>query len=185
MSIKLFGIKFSISYAFALSLTIFVAFDKSGNLLPLILAILIHEVSHLLVMCYLNAKPDEIYLAMGTINIKNKHILTISEEICVLLAGPIANLILYLIFTCFNTNFANINLILFIYNMLCIDGLDGGSILKAVLNNYLSVNFVKQIMLIIKMFNVACFIAFFLFCLKNNFANYTFLFFIVYILIKR
>lgn len=185
MSFKLLGIKINISYAFALSLALFIASDKSGNLLPLILAIIIHEFSHLLVMCFLRVKPKEIYLTMGTINIKNNHILTIGEEICVLLVGPLSNLILYLIFSCFNTNFANINLILFIFNMLCIEGLDGGSIIKVILNNFFSSSLVKRIMLIIKIFNVIAFIFFFLFCLKNNFVNYTFLFFIIYILIKR
>ena len=88
MSFKLFGIKFKISYIFALSLTLFIAFDKSGIFLPLFIAILIHELSHLTVMCFFGAKPNEICLTVGTVNIKNNCILTLSEEISVLLAGP-------------------------------------------------------------------------------------------------
>ncbi len=186
MSFRLLGIDFTISYIFALSLTLFIAFDKSGSFLPLVISVTVHELSHLLAMCFFRAKPNEISLSIGTINIKNNHLLTLSEEITTLLAGPLSNLIIYVVFSCFNLNknFANINLILFIFNMLCVDGLDGGSILKAILNNYLSENFAKIILLIVKVLNLMAFITFFLFFLKHNIVNYTFLFFIIYLFFK-
>ena len=135
-------------------------------------------------MCFLGAKPKEISLLMGTINIKNSKILTFGEEIVVLLAGPISNLIVYLFSLAHNLNFSNTNLILFILNLLFIEGLDGGSILKLVLEKYLSLKTANNIMKIIKIINIGLFVAFFLFCLKQNIKNYTIIFFIIYILIK-
>lgn len=184
MSFKIFGVVFNISYIFALSLTLFIAFDRSGNFIPLLISVFIHECSHLIVMCFLGAKPKEISLSMGTINIVNSKILTFGEEIVVLLAGPISNFILFILSYAHNINFANINLILFVLNLLFVKGLDGGSILKLILEKYLSLKATNNIMKIIKIINIMLFITFFLFCLKQNIKNYTILFFVVYILIK-
>ena len=187
MSFKLFGVECKVSYVFVLSLTLFILFDKSGNFLPFVASVFIHELSHIIFMFFFGAKPKEISLSMGTINIKNNHILTLSEEITILLVGPLSNLFLYTIFSNFklNENFANINLILFIMNILCVEGLDGGAILKAILNNFSNATITNRILFVIKILNLSAIFTFFLFCLKHNFINYTLLFFIFYILIKR
>ena len=182
----MFSIEISISYVFALSLTLFIAFDKSGVFLPLAFSVAIHEFSHIMALCYFKAKPKEIKFSMGTINIVNRNVLNLSEEIIALLVGPLSNLLIFLIFMNLKTyeNFANINLSLFILNILCVEGLDGGTIIKIVLNNLFEVIVAKNILFIIKTINLIAFIIFFIVCIKHNVVNYTFLFFIVYLFLK-
>lgn len=184
MNFRLFGIKFNISLVFALSLSLFLAFDKTKSFLPLFLSITIHELSHLLFLCYFGAKPKEINFDLGTINIKNNTILNRTEEIIVLLSGPLSNLFIFLCSDVIvNENFKNINLCLFIVNMLLIEGLDGGEIFKIILERFFKNKTVKLIMNILKAATIFMLLLLFVFGVYIGVVNYTLLLFSVYILI--
>ena len=97
MIFKAFGINFKISYIFTAAITIFIATDKTGNIVPLVMASLAHEAGHLICMGLVNAKPSEIILMLGTIRIVNNAITTNNENLIILLGGPMVNLALFLI----------------------------------------------------------------------------------------
>lgn len=187
MRFKLLGVNFTITYMFSLSLTLFIALDKSRIILPLIVSVLIHELSHLIVLTIFKSKPKEIILSLGTINIKNNATLSLKEEIIVLLAGPLANFFVFLL--CYaldlNENFANINLILFVTNMFCIEGLDGGIIIACLIKKFFSTNIAKKIIFLIKILNILLFSLVFFLGFIKNYINVTLIFFIIYILLKK
>ena len=103
MNFKLFGINFKISFVFTVFLAVFIATDKTGNIIPFLLATFFHELGHLICMALLKATPSEIILELGTIRIVEENIKTKNETLLILLSGPIINLILFLTFINFNS----------------------------------------------------------------------------------
>lgn len=191
MIFKIFGIRFEISYLFTAALAIFIAADKTGNILIFLLAAMAHEVGHLLCMVILNAKPDEIVLNPGTIRIVKNSITTNNETLLILLSGPVINLMIFLI--CINFQavklFAVINLVLFIFNLLPIEGLDGGSILKLALKLKHSEKYAEKVLFIITLFFASGLIFAFIYLVMNGRVNYSlpilFLYLILPYVIKK
>ena len=187
MYFRLFGIKFKISVIFAISLSLFLAFDSSKSFLPLLISIFVHESSHIFFLCFFNAKPSEINLDMGTINIKNNTVLNSVEEIIVLFAGPLSNLILYLISDVLGNynNFKNINLCLFFVNMLLVDGLDGGEMFKIVLYKNFSTKTIDKILNVVNIVNIIFVLLIFALGAHFGILNYTLLFFVFYLIVNN
>lgn len=179
MSFKLFGIKFRVSFLFTAVLALMTATDKTGELYLFFLAAFIHEAAHLLLMCLLSSKPKEILLIPGGINIVQDGYLSNLKNILILIAGPIANLFCFFLF---NDTFALINLLLFIYNILPLGGLDGGRILRTVLASNFNEKTVEIIMKSISIIFVIGFILLFLISLKVNTINLSILIFSLYII---
>ena len=143
MRFKIFNTKIYVSFLFLAFLAVFLIIDKSGFALPMILASLCHEFGHLFSMWIFNAAPKEVNLIPGSIQIVSSFT-TIKNNIFISLSGPITNLIIF--FTLFLNNklfetddfliFALINLILGLFNLLPIRGLDGGSVVYNIILFY-------------------------------------------------
>ncbi len=125
MKFRLFGVEFEISFLFTAALALIVATDKTGNIFLFFTAAAIHEAAHLVTMVILKSKPSGVKLIPGGINIVDNSAKTPLEDVLILVSGPLSNLIC---FFAFKNDFSAINLLLFIYNMLPISGLDGGRI---------------------------------------------------------
>ena len=141
MRFKLFGTEFYISFLFAAVITAMLAFDRTGFALPLIFAVVMHEGGHLLVMWILDCCPKRVRLVPAAVEITAVFGCSRKKEIAVALAGPAVNLVLF--FTLW-FNFlayknepvlvcALINLLICIFNMLPVTGLDGGTVLFSLL----------------------------------------------------
>ncbi len=130
MRFKFCGINFKISFLFTVYLALITVMDKTGEILYFFTSAAIHESAHLLTMCFLKSKPKAILLIPGGINIVGKHTASSFDDLLILLSGPVSNLICYFAFTGI---FSSASLLLFVYNILPINGLDGGSILKILL----------------------------------------------------
>lgn len=185
MIFKAFGINFKISYIFTLSLAIFIAADKTGNIIPLLIATLAHELGHLVCMSLLKAKPSEINLTLGTIRIVNNTFTTNNETLLILLAGPLANLALFLVFINLKglELFAIINLVIFLFNLLPIEGLDGGSILRLSLRIKHTEKFADRVLFAITMVFSAILIFVFTYLLLNGTVNYSIPILILYLIV--
>lgn len=185
MTFKAFGINFKISYIFSFALVIFIASDKTGNIIPFLLASFFHELGHLVCMKLLKAYPSEITLKLGTIQIVNKVITTNNETLLILLSGPVANLLLFLIFINFESYklFSIVNLALFLFNLLPIEGLDGGSILKLVLLLKCSPKKAENTLFIITLVFSVALIFVFSFLLISGRANYSIPILILYLIL--
>lgn len=108
---------------------------------------LVHEISHLLCGIVLGFKPDTLRIMPLGFSIEfetiiedyNKKVLKSNiisvKKIIIALAGPIVNLLIVILGIMFNidNNIIYSNLLLFIFNLLPLQPLDGGKILKNIL----------------------------------------------------
>lgn len=137
MRFKLFGTEFYISFLFAAVITAMLAFDKTGFVLPLFFAVLVHETGHLAAMWVLDCAPKRVRLVPAAVEITTKIGNGGKYEIIIALCGPAVNLLL------FGTLFVNylafgndgyltnalINLLIGVFNLIPVTGLDGGTVL--------------------------------------------------------
>ena len=141
LDFRLFGIRFSVSVGFFGLLCLMLYIDKTGLMLPTLLSTLFHEFGHLLSLLMLNLKPKGVVFKVGAISIIGSFALNTRGELFLNLAGPILNFLLFFIFfgcylilgTAFTRDFALINLVLGVFNLLPVTGLDGGSIVSILL----------------------------------------------------
>ena len=96
--------------------------------------VIIHEYSHVLVSKIFNIKVNKIYFKIGGMcaSIENNNN-NIYKYIIIYLAGPLVNLILYLIFLKYEY-VSKINIILCVINLIPIKPLDGYNILSKIIS---------------------------------------------------
>ncbi len=167
MKFKLFGTQIYISFFFAAALTLMLACDRTGFMLPTIFAVIIHETAHLFTMWVLDCAPNSVRLIPASIQINSKFSFKYKNDILIAAAGPAANLLLclclYFNYAAFNNQgvlyFAVLNLIYGIFNLITVKGLDGGTILNAVLCKYKGPDKAAVIIKIITL-SLACLVIF-------------------------
>lgn len=130
MRFKLFGIKFSIDYLFLVIASI-ALFSKNEYFLLVILFSSLHEFGHIVSLCFLGGKVDELNVSYYGIGMKYSSKLSFRREIIFLMSGILVNMF----FAIFNI-YRNINLALAIINALPIYPLDVGRIVKLTINRY-------------------------------------------------
>lgn len=96
------------------------------DLTDLLLYSSLHELMHIVFLVLFGGRPDSIRLSYYGLALKYSDSLPVFNEICVLLAGPLANLILYFITK------KEINLLLFILNFLPIYPIDMGRAIRLI-----------------------------------------------------
>ncbi len=129
MKIKLFGTKIQISFLFLAIISIVVFTDKTTFALPMLIAVILHETAHLAVMKVLGVQPKEILLLPAQITIIRDFSASNKKEALISLAGPFLNIVLFTAFYKLKPEFAVINLLFGLFNLLPVKGLDGGEIL--------------------------------------------------------
>lgn len=137
MKFKLFGTKIYISFFFMAVFTIMLATDRTGLILPLFFAIIMHECGHLFCMWAEDVSLKQVRIIPSGIQIISGFSGEYKKDIKVAISGPVVNLalffILYFNYLCFENmqvlNYALLNLIIAIYNLLPVKGLDGGTLL--------------------------------------------------------
>lgn len=136
VSFKIFDINIAISYFFLSVLSILIIIDKSGMLSISLLAVLFHELGHLVMMRILKVTVSSIEFSLATVKVTTVGIINHINSLLIALAGPMVNLILSsLLFTriAILEYFGAANLIMFIFNMIPAKGLDGGDALQYLL----------------------------------------------------
>ena len=98
MRFKLLGTEFYISFLFAAVITAMIAFDRTGYILPLLFAVLMHEGGHLAAMWILDCAPKRVRLVPASVEITAKMTVSHKNEIAVALCGPLVNIILFITF---------------------------------------------------------------------------------------
>lgn len=141
MKFRLLGTEFYVSFLFAAVITAMIDFDRTGYILPLLFAIVMHELGHLTVMWLLDCAPKRVRLVPASVEITAKFTASDKNEIAVALCGPAVNIILFLTFgfnyLAFHSELSLVcclvNLLIGAFNLLPVIGLDGGTVLFALL----------------------------------------------------
>lgn len=123
------------------------------QLFTLLTIILIHELGHVLISQLLKWNIEKIViLPFGGITIFNELLnKPLIEEFLILIAGPLFQLIFYLLFNNINIYFNPYNYGLFIFNFLPIYPLDGYKLWMIIFSKYLPYKVVNYLMLIISL----------------------------------
>lgn len=148
MKFKLFGTEIYLSSLFMAFITVMLATDKTGFMLPTLFAVLMHEFGHLFIMWVLNCTPKRIKLIPASVQIVNSFSRGYKNDILIALSGPCVNLLLFSVlyynYLCFKNEFtlyfALLNLLIGVFNLLPVKGLDGGTILFSLLCKFTDIN---------------------------------------------
>lgn len=141
MRFKIFKTEIYVSFLFAAFILIMLLFDKTGLLIPTLFASLIHETGHLFAMWCLDCQPRKIRLIPASVQIVRSFCFKRNGEIKIAIMGPICNLVLFFVlflnFLIFKNEgvltFGILNLVIGVFNLLPVSGLDGGVILEGIL----------------------------------------------------
>lgn len=99
------------------------ALISADNVLYILLFSMLHEAGHLLMLLLLGGRADLIHFSYYGVALKYDTKLSRAKELAVISAGPVVNLVLYLLLR------DDFNLILFAVNMLPVFPLDAGRML--------------------------------------------------------
>ena len=148
MKFKLLGSEIYISFLFVAVVSLMLATDKTGLALPTLFAVSFHEIGHLLAMWMIGKPPKSIRLIPASVQITRNISDTYKSDIKVALAGPIVNFILFVTLYINYLIFGNegilyyslINLIIGVFNLLPVTGLDGGTVLFSLIAKKRDIN---------------------------------------------
>ncbi len=129
--------------------------DKTGFMIMALEAIFLHELGHIIMLCCMGCKPKKIELKVGAAVIGGRFTLSKKGEIFVAVAGSAANLFIFVILFvafCLWGNAVVLNrslvmLIIGVFNLLPIQGLDGGTVIFQLIVGRFRQNRVKIITL--------------------------------------
>lgn len=191
MKITIFGINITISFLFCAILSILMLCDRTGMIVPMFIAVIMHELGHLAVMKFFGCAPTEIRLIPGSVRIVTP-VCTEKHSVLILVSGSLLNIIIFLIvyisstIQCVNyyIDFAFINLIYGIFNLLPFNALDGGSILEEIISTKLGNIKAKKIIKIITLFGAVLFLLAFIILAVNESVNYSLLVLCLYLVLS-
>ena len=124
----------SISVPFLCGLILFLLFDRTGLGGQMVLAALVHELGHLVAMAALGEQPQSIVFGGFGVRMERRRgtRLPYQKEIWIYGAGPAVNLLVALLFFSY-PQIRRVHLLLGLFNLLPMGVLDGGQILRCIL----------------------------------------------------
>ncbi len=159
MKLKFFGTEVYISFLFCAVLCFMLVIDRTGLIIPTLFAVFIHESGHLLAMWAAECQPKAIRLIPTSVQIIRGFSPKRCGEAIIAICGPAANIVVfgallanYCIFKNEQSlNFATLNLVIAIFNLLPVSGLDGGTLLTIFITKFTDVYKAENIVQIITM----------------------------------
>lgn len=141
MKLTLFGVEISFSFWFFVVLMTFALIGREQLLVYLLLPVVLHEAGHLLIMAVCRVKIRSIRFTAFSVDIEKGNTATLGygKEILINLGGVLVNLIaaLWLYCTAFQSMrvmlLIAVNLAIGVFNILPVGNLDGGEILRLLL----------------------------------------------------
>lgn len=143
MKFTLFGIKCCISVPFTVMLAFLLIVDTTGLMTASIFAVFVHEMGHIFAMRRLKCLPREVKFGFAGISVCGTSYCTYKESAGIALSGPIANLLIFALFyglglwlkDSMMLAFAVVQLIEGVVNLFPVKGLDGGTLLRVIVNS--------------------------------------------------
>lgn len=157
MKFKFLGTEIYISFLFCAILCFMLAIDRTGLVIPTLFAVFIHESGHLLAMWAADCQPRAIRLIPTSVQIVRGFSPKRCGEIAITVCGPTANLVIFGVlivnFYIFKIEqslvFATLNLVIAVFNLLPVSGLDGGTLLTLFMSKFTNIYKAESIVRII------------------------------------
>ena len=138
LKFDVFGCVFTVSFPFLTIITLLLLIDTDGTIIFGILAALIHELGHISAMLVKKCRPQKISFSAFDISIVDKTRVkrSYNDDLFILIAGPLSNIIFCAILFCIY-KFCGCewlikpiyeNIFIAFFNILPIESLDGGQI---------------------------------------------------------
>ena len=153
MSFKIGKIPVKISWQF-LALITFMLSLRTENVIYAVLFSSLHEIGHIAAMTAFGNAPQSVSFELTGINIirTRETFVSLKKEIIIALAGPFVNLVLFLFLILLYSengnvklfNAVSVNLILMIFNLLPVKGLDGGKAFYYSVSHFVSYKFAEK-----------------------------------------
>ncbi len=106
-------------------------FDETGNVLLSLSVIAIHEITHMIFILFFGGRINEFSMSLCEMNIKTeKEFLASFQKLLISISAPIANIFLAVIFWGSFREFAQINAIIGVFQLLPIMSSDGDNVLE-------------------------------------------------------
>ncbi|MBQ8135322.1 MAG: hypothetical protein IJ192_13110 [Clostridia bacterium] len=169
MRIRLKNFTVEVSFPLIAVMTAVILYDSGMTAAVCLIAILLHEGGHLLVLWYFGSFPKKIRITLFDIAIvdRSKALMDTKKELAVVLAGVTSNFIFaavsYLLYIItgqtFFSGLINANLTLAVFNSLPADSLDGGQALYILLCRHFPVSkaiFLLDIISFVVLIPTAC-----------------------------
>ncbi len=131
--------------------------DRTGLVIPTLFAVFIHESGHLLAMWAADCQPKAIRLIPTSVQIVRGFSPKKCGEIAITVCGPAANLVifgvLFVNYFVFKSEqsliFAILNLVIAVFNLMPVSGLDGGTLLTAIIAHFTDIYKAERIVRIV------------------------------------
>lgn len=177
------SVKIRAGFPFLAVTAFFLSGDMWLNYLYALIFALLHETGHLLAMVYFGCIPDSIVLGMSGIKIIKKELsLSPFQECITALSGPFVNLVMMLIFS-FRVNSLPfiLNTGLLLFNLLPLKNLDGGRFLYNMTLHFSDASHAISVLFAAEGITLLLLVLFLVVSLIKDFANTTFVFFVLMI----
>lgn len=133
---RIFNTEVGFTYGFFCAVILLVLSDVTGMFFVSYIAVILHEAGHFFVLYRLKTGVCEVTFGISGVKTVKRKILSEKETFLVAFAGPAVNLILFALY--FSKlpalkYFAVVNLLIGVFNLLPVRGLDGGDITEYLL----------------------------------------------------
>lgn len=133
---KILSTEFKIDFSFFMFMALIFMTGESKDIIIFFVSCVLHELGHLTAMCIFGAKSRSVYISgLGVKIIQSReNMISTARSVIILLSGAAVNYLIFILadFGMFSNEFSEVNLVLFIFNMLPFRNLDGGSILLCI-----------------------------------------------------
>lgn len=138
MKFRLRGINFSVGYEVVAALTLVLLLDGSGRIAACILAALLHESGHLIMMRLCSCSVQEVRVRLFDVLILADRAEDTRCDILITSGGVLMNLLCAGVFSFFSPTLMSANLVIGCFNLLPVETLDGGRLMMLLLSSRLS-----------------------------------------------
>ncbi len=157
MKFKFLGTEVYISFLFCALLCFMLVIDRTGLIIPTLFAVFIHESGHLLAMWAADCQPNAVRLIPSSVQIIRGFSKKKYGEAAITICGPAANIVLFGVLSAnyyifkneISLIFATLNLVIAAFNLLPVQGLDGGTLLTLFLSRFTNIYKAESIVRII------------------------------------
>ena len=138
MNFRLGRLKIEIDYFGTLMISLMLAVDRMGVMLPALAACCVHELGHIIAILLTNGKISALRLCPWGIQIVSPSLTEERASFAVAVSGPAVNILLWVALRKAVPDIASIQLVCGAFNLLPCNGLDGGDALRGLLSHILS-----------------------------------------------